>query len=1160
MTEPSLPQILGGVPEGYVSHVLATLAQTYGRCIYIARDDRQMEMIRRGLGFFAPTLKSQIACLPAWDCLPYDRLSPQTQIMATRMATLVRLPQLAGTPHIVLTTAAAAIQRIPTPEIVARTRFQAQPGQTIASDTLVKFLIENGYHRCTNVTEAGDFAVRGGIIDLYPPDLDAPLRLDLFGATLESIRSFAPETQRSTAQVASLDLVAAGEVHLDSETIARFRKNYLIQFGRPKDSDPLYEAICSGAHHLGFEHYLPLFYESLATIFDHCGTEALYIIDSQADDARMARLTQVEDYHDARVSARARDNHSGLKPLPPEALYVLESEWEEYVTRFSLRRMGARVSEDCHDFGGRIGYNFAPARTAVQSAVQSDRRGHLFDTVVKHIDTLRGEGKQVVLTSSSEGSAERLLDVLHEHGLKNDQRISDWGDMATASDVVGVAVLDLPQGFETPTTAFLSEQDILGQRMARVRMRKRAANHLTETTSLSIGDYIVHIDHGVGRFEGLETLDVGGAPHDCLVLAYAQNTRLFLPVENIDLLNRYGGDSMTVKLDRLGGAAWQERKARLKGRLRDIADGLIRVAAARALREGARLVPDTAMYDEFCTRFPHDETDDQLEAIAATLSDMARGRPMDRLICGDVGFGKTEVALRAAFIAATEGYQTALIVPTTLLARQHTVQFRMRFEGFPIKIAELSRLVPPQTARTIRASLADGTIDIIIGTHALLANSISFKRLGLVIVDEEQHFGVTHKERLKKLRHEVHMLTLTATPIPRTLQLAMAGVRDMSLIATPPIDRLAVRSFISPFDPVMIREALLREKYRGGQSFFIVPRIADIAENVEFLQNQTPELRVIVVHGRLASRDLEERMTAFYDGKSDVLLSTSIIESGLDIPAANTIVIHRADMFGLAQLYQIRGRVGRSRLRAFAYMTYDSKKPLTPAAEKRLNILQSLDSLGGGFTLASHDLDMRGAGNLVGDEQSGHIREVGFELYQSMLEEAVAEQQGQTYEQGWSPQINSGLSVLIPAHYVPDLDVRMGLYRRCATLTREAEIDAFAAELADRFGPIPPETHNLLKTISTKILCLRGGISKIEGGENAMSIRFHKHQFAHPEGLVIWMNDEVNNGRQIKMRSDHTLVVGYNRKPDSAPERLAALSELATKLAQIAENTEKSNR
>ncbi|MEO1746626.1 MAG: transcription-repair coupling factor, partial [Pseudomonadota bacterium] len=639
------------------------------------------------------------------------------------------------------------------------------------------------------------------------------------------------------------------------------------------------------------------------------------------------------------------------------------------------------------------------------------------------------------------------------------------------------------------------------------------------------------------------------APHDCLEIHSAGENRLFLPVENIELLSRYGGDGVEVQLDRLGGGGWQARKAKLKKRLLDMADQLIRIAAERHMREAPAMAAPEGLTDEFAARFPYEETDDQMAAIEAVAGDLSEGKPMDRLVCGDVGFGKTEVALRAAFLAAMTGFQVAVVVPTTLLARQHFNSFRERFKGLPINIAHASRLAGPKALAAAKAGIADGSVDIVVGTHALLAKAISFKDLGLLIVDEEQRFGVKHKERLKEIKSDVHVLTLSATPIPRTLQLALTGVRELSLITTPPVDRLAVRTFVSPFDPLIIRETLLRERYRGGQSFYVCPRVSDLGEVKAFLDETVPELRVATAHGQMAPSELEDIMNAFYDGNYDVLLSTTIVESGLDIPTANTLIVHRADMFGLAQLYQLRGRVGRSKVRAYALFTLPANKTLTKTAERRLKVLQSLDTLGAGFQLASHDLDIRGAGNLLGEEQSGHIKEVGFELYQQMLEEAVAEVKGIEHEQSndWSPQINVGTPVMIPESYVGDLALRLQLYRRLGDFEEVDDINAFGAELVDRFGPLPDEVEHLLKIVYIKALCRNANVEKLDAGPKGAVITFRDQNFPNPAGLVKLIGEQ---GSLAKIRPDQSVV--FARDWPNAEKRLQGAAMLMTKLVQIA--------
>ena len=1154
---PGRPLTLANVADGAEGLVLADLTRAVAArpnppavsLVAICRDGPRMAALARAFAFFAPDIA--VLEFPAWDCQPYDRVSPHAGVVAERMTTLARLARMKGHdgPVVLLTTVNAAVQRVPARGVVAGQALSARPGNRIAMDGIVRWLELNGYLRAATVREPGDYAVRGGILDLYPPGIHDPVRLDFFGDTLETIRSFDPDTQRSTDELRALDLVPVSEFQLTSDTIRRFRQGYVAEFGAATSGDLLYEAVSEGRRYPGMEHWLPLFHDRLNTLFDYV-PDAPIAIEPLAEEAAHERFSQVSDYYEARRQALAMDGGgTPYKPLPPDRLYLGESEWRDRLDATALIRLSPFASTDTAtaiDAGTRAGRNFAAERAQADASV--------FESVRAHVEALQSAGKRVVIALWSEGARERMSHVLADHRLLNLRNVTSWPEaLARPKPEVALAVLGLEAGFETADIAVIGEQDILGDRLVRPRRAaKRAENFLTELTSLSAGDLVVHVDHGIGRFIGLKTIEAAGAPHDCLEIHYAGKDKLFLPVENIELLSRYGSEETAVELDRLGGAGWQTRKARMKSRIREIAGELIKVAAQRALREAPRLAVGQGVYDEFCAGFPYDETDDQRGAIDATLDDLSTGRPMDRLICGDVGFGKTEVALRAALAAVMNGKQVAVVVPTTLLARQHTKTFTDRFRGFPVHIAQASRLIAaPQLAKTKKA-IADGSIDIVIGTHALLGKSIKFRDLGLVIVDEEQHFGVAHKERLKALRAEVHVLTLTATPIPRTLQLALTGVRELSIIATPPVDRLAVRTFVSPFDPLIVREALLRERYRGGQAFYVCPRIEDLAEAKEFLDTQVPEARVAVAHGQMPAGVLEDVMSAFYDGKYDVLLSTTIIESGLDIPTANTLIVHRADMFGLAQLYQLRGRVGRSKTRAYALFTVPAGRKITPQAERRLKALQSLDTLGAGFQLASHDLDIRGAGNLLGEEQSGHIKEVGFELYQQMLEEAVASLKAGVAEpvvsDRWSPQITIGMAVLIPEDYVADLSVRLALYRRLADLEDERDIDAFAAELVDRFGPLPEEARHLLDTVVLKGLCRRGNVAKIEAGPKGAVLSFRDDAFANPEGLIAYIRDQ---GPAARVRPDMKVVFFEDwPRPE---QRLKGATAILRRLVAIAE-------
>jgi transcription-repair coupling factor (superfamily II helicase) len=872
------------------------------------------------------------------------------------------------------------------------------------------------------------------------------------------------------------------------------------------------------------EHWLPMFHERLETLFDYL-PDAGIVFDHLAREAIGERHALILDHYEARAKQPAAGMGEAVpyKPARPEALYLSP---DEVTARAAARLVADFTPFDAPEAGGRklvhagahAGRNFAEER--------ADPNANVFEHAVKHIGDKRAEGNRVLVAGFSEGSLDRLTQVLEEHGLGNLKRVASLAEAEKLkAGEAGLAVLPLEAGFEARALVVVAEQDILGDRLIRrAKKRRKASDFIAEVAALSAGDIVVHADHGIGRFVGLKTIEAAGAPHDCLELRYAGDDRLFLPVENIELLSRYGSDSAEANLDKLGGVAWQSRKAKLKRRLLEMAGHLIKLAAERQMRPAPVMTPPDGLYGEFSARFPYDETDDQLAAIEAVTEDLAAGRPMDRLICGDVGFGKTEVALRAAFLAAMEGFQVAVVVPTTLLARQHFRTFSQRFAGLPVVVRQASRLVGTKELAETKKGLADGTVDIVVGTHALLGSAISFKNLGLLIVDEEQHFGVKHKERLKALKSDVHVLTLSATPIPRTLQLALTGVRELSLIATPPVDRMAVRTFISPFDPLVIRETLLRERYRGGQSFYVVPRISDLADIGRFLAEQAPELKVATAHGQMAAGELDDIMNAFYDGQYDVLLSTTIVESGLDIPTANTLIVHRADMFGLAQLYQLRGRVGRSKLRAYALFTLPANKTLTQLAERRLKVLQSLDTLGAGFQLASHDLDIRGAGNLLGEEQSGHIKEVGFELYQQMLEEAVAELRGGGEAAGgaWSPQITIGTAVMIPESYVPDLQLRLALYRRLADLETAQEIDGFGAELIDRFGPLPEEVEHLLKVMFIKALCRTANVEKLDAGPKGVVVQFRNREFADPAGLVRYIAEQ---GSLARIRPDQGIVL-----------------------------------
>jgi len=1146
------PLTLAGIPAGFLPWLASDLtraahgASKNRRAVVIAADETAMRALAETAPLFAPEI--EVLTFPAWDCLPYDRASPALRTMAERLATLSALQAKSDKPQLLVTTASAASQRVLTPFRIRQLTRRIAEGERIDRDDLVQQLNALGYQRADTVAEHGEYAVRGSLIDVFPAGEELALRLDFFGDEIDSLRRFDPADQRSTDKAKEFILMPASEALLDAESIKRFRSRYREKFGATSTQDPLYQALSEGRRMGGMEHWLPLLEEKLGTLFDHLGEDDLILRDSSADQSLDGRREAIEDYYENRV--RAMEAEPGnYRPLEPDTLYLAKADWTDFVTTRPIHLASPFPEPESTrtiDFGVQPARDFAPERT---------QQANVYEAVAKHVGDLRRKGCKVVLASYTKGARERLAGLLEDNGLKAHKDVGNWQEALGSKTQPALLVLPLDHGFTTPDVAVLTEQDMLGDRLVRRRKKRKAADaFLAELATLSPGDLVVHADHGIGRYEGLTQIPVSKVPHDCVALEYARGDKLYVPVENIELLSRYGSESEGgASLDSLGGEAWQRRKARMKERIREIAGELIKTAAMRATRPGVIAEPDSS-YPQFVDRFPYEETDDQDRAIADVLADLEVGKPMDRLVCGDVGFGKTEVALRAAFVMAMSGKQVALIGPTTLLARQHFQNFEERLQGFPINVGRLSRLVPAAEAKKTKEGLADGTVDIVVGTHALLAKGISFKRLGLVIVDEEQHFGVAHKERLKALKADVHVLTLTATPIPRTLQMAMSGLRELSVIQTPPVDRLAVRTYVAPWDAVVLREALLREHYRGGQSFFVVPRIADLPNIEEWLREQVPEVKFVTAHGQMSPGQVEERMSAFYDRKYDVLLSTTIVESGLDIPNANTLVVHRADRFGLAQLYQLRGRVGRSKTRAYAYLTMPADRSITEAAMKRLQVLADLDSLGAGFQLASHDLDIRGAGNLLGDEQSGHIKEVGFELYQSMLEDAIVELKagGIAKAEEFTPQISVDAPILIPEPYVPDLDLRMGLYRRLGDLEDRPAIDEFAAELIDRFGPLPDETANLLKIVEVKLNCKAARIAKLDLGPRGAVVTFADGGFADLPGLFGYI-DRLKGA--AKLRPDSKLVV--SRDWPNADARLTGALQLSRGLARVAAAGEK---
>jgi transcription-repair coupling factor (superfamily II helicase) len=1129
--DPAQPgrRTLAGAPEGFDAVLLARLARHAGTSglLHIVRDHRRLIRVRRALAFFAPDL--EVVPLVTWDCSPYDWRSPSAEVSARRVDSLLKLGQPAQGPRLVLTTAHAFLRRLPPQGILEASAFRAEPGDEV-EEALRLFLLRNGYSPADAVQAPGDFLWDDDRVDLIAPGTAGRLRLELINGSLNAVRCGPGDG----TELERLELPPMSEVVLTDDSMKHFQANYQDQFGRPDGSDPLFEAVRQGRRLAGMEHWLPLFYgrtETLCEYLPGCPVSLDEGVEAERDD----HLDQIADAFQARSamgSIEAKAKLPVFRPLPPEQVFVDAAAWDACLEPRAVTVFQAAPPE--------------PGSAMEDAGARPGRRFHGEDgaaALKTHLDRLRDEGVRLLF------AVER--DV--QHGpLKRRIGLPDLPSADTLEDVDGWAVATLPveAGFETPDFQVIARADIVrperGKRRdlsARPAADEAITDELPEVAPIAPGELVVHAEHGVGLCEGLETVDAGGAPHDCLRLIYQQGDRLFVPVENMDLLWRYGAPGETVQLDKLGGNAWPNRLERVREAMRDAAHELIATAAKRELAEVEPIVPQPAAYRRFRARFPYTETDDQQSAIDDVLADLASGKVMDRLVVGDVGFGKTEVALRAAFAVASAGRQVAVVAPTTPLARQHADEFRERFSGFRLEVAELSRIANPAEAKEVRKRIANGKARIVIGTQALLNEAVTFKDLGLLVLDEEQRLGVRQKERLKEIADNVHVLTMTATPIPRTLQLALAGLRDLSLIGTAPVQRQPVQTRVLTYDGDIVGRALLREHERGGQSFYVCPRVADLDLVAERLETVAPGLRVIRAHGKLAPDDLDDAITAFIRGGGDVLLATNIIEAGLNIPNANTLIVHRADMFGLAQLHQLRGRVGRSSARAYALLTVELEHELSDTARRRLDAIATLIEPGAGFSVASQDLDIRGGGNLLGEEQSGSLRAVGADLFQDMLRQAIeAIRAGREPEEPWTPRITLGMPVLIPESYVPDLDERMALYRTIAALETGEAAKAFAARLADRHGPVPPEVRTLLGLGELKRLCREAGVEQIDIGPRGALIAFRELSHREPGGLTALLKRH----RQARWREDGRLVVPMNGEGDRLDAARKILEGLRT--------------
>lgn len=1039
---------------------------------------------------------NNVLYFPSLDTLPYDRISPNSEIIAARANVLTNL-SLGKSPKIIVTNGQNLIVKVPLPSVFKNSAVTITKGDKLLIEELAFFLVNNGFIRVPSALESGEFAIKGEIIDVVHSN-NKGYRINFGWEVVESIKEFDLNSQISTKSVDKLELSSASEAILNLNNIEVFRNNFLKNFGVNYVRHNMYESIMSGKKFQGYEHLLPLFYDEMANLSDYL-SEHVVIYDNLSIQSILELEKSYDDFYQARLLSNKANPDSFYFALPPDKLIFSGAFAKEILNQGdNLLIENSPEKEDETETINKLlnGRGIHKALRDIQwpQSLILPR----FDSSI--LPTLINDYKNniIIICCSSKSAQQRIKNIVESYEYTTSE-ISLLQD--AKKHLVNIAITPLSHGFFTKNYLFISEQDIWGEKFtsqSHKPSRRKLKNILTELDNISEGELVVHKEHGIGRFEKVETILVSDVPHDCLKIIYFNNDILYLPVENIDLITKYGNEE--VELDKLGGVNWQKRKARLKNRIKDIAANLIKTNAERELHRTNIVNFDPELYLNFCNRFIYSETEDQLSAINDIEADLKSGKLMDRLICGDVGFGKTEVAMRAAFMIAFDYQddhpQVAIISPTTILCRQHYMSFVERFKGCDINIGQLSRLISSPQAKVMKKDIETGKINIVIGTHALLSKDIKFKNLKLLIINEEQHFGVAQKERLKSLKSGVHVLSLSATPIPRTLQMSMSGLKDLSLIATPPIDRLPVRTAVMPFDGIVIRDALMRERFRGGKSFYVVPRIKDIEWVTKKLMEYVPELKFKIAHGQMSPKDIDNIMNEFCDGKFDILLSTTIIESGIDIAAANTIIIHKADMLGLSQLYQLRGRVGRGKVRGYAYLTLMNDKVTTEHSWQRLEILQNIDSLGAGFTIASHDMDLRGFGNLVGDEQSGHIKEVGSELYQEMLNEAIAELKNQNISEKqleFTPSINLGIAVYIPTTYIEDSSLRLAIYRRTANLKNRSEIEAFRDEMIDRFGLLPEEFNNLLKIVEIKNICYSLKIESLDSGAGGFVVKFNKN-------------------------------------------------------------------
>ncbi|WP_198007254.1 transcription-repair coupling factor [Nitrococcus mobilis] len=1126
-----------GLPGAAPALAIANAAMAGTNLILVAAASSQLaQQLETELRFFGGD-SLDVQMMPDWETLPYDVFSPHQDIVSQRLRTLYRLPTVQRS--VLIVPIATLIQRIAPVNYLEERAFLVQTGERMVLDDMRTRLERSGYRCVSQVMEHGEFAVRGSILDLFPMGSDEPYRIDLFDDEIDSIRTFDPESQRSRARIERIELLPAREFPTDEAAITRFRGNYRSLFEGDPTASLIYREVSEGRLPNGIEYYLPLFFQETATLFDYLPGDTLTVVVGEMN----AELDLTWHHIQQRYEQRRHDRERPL--LAPKRLYLAPDELRARLKRF--RRV--RCHEHAPEAAGRPHFAAATIPDLRIAPQQTNPLGRLQQF-------LQDYSGRVLFIAESAGRREDLLARLQSIAV-HPQPVAGWSEFLDHRTRLGVAVAPLEQGVELdePPLALLPETALFAGRAQQRRRRQGAERDpeaiIRDLTDLHLGTPVVHKDHGVGRYRGLQIIEVGGITTEFLTIEYAGGDKLYAPVSALHLVTRYTGmDPEHAPLHRLGGEQWERACRRAAERARDVAAELLEIYARRAAAQGHAYCFPRSDYEAFSSQFPFEETPDQQQAIDGVLSDLESSRPMDRVVCGDVGFGKTEVAMRAAFIGVQDSRQVAVLVPTTLLAQQHFRNFRDRFADWPIRIEQLSRFRSSKEQNTALQDLAAGKVDIVIGTHKLLQDSVRFKNLGLVIIDEEHRFGVRQKEQLKRLRTNVDVLMLTATPIPRTLNMALAGLRDMSIIATPPARRLAVKTFVNQWNDALIQEACLRELHRGGQVYFLHNEIRSIERIARQLHELIPDARVRIAHGQMRETELERVMLDFYHQRFNVLVCTTIIESGIDVPSANTIIINRADRLGLARLYQLRGRVGRSHHRAYAYLIAPPKNLMTPDAVKRLEAIASLEDLGVGFSLASHDLEIRGAGELLGDEQSGQIQEVGFTLYSELLERAVQSLRAGR-EPVFDPQSDSATEVdlripaLLPEDYLPDIHARLVMYKRIASSRTEEALRELQIEMIDRFGLFPQPVKNLFRQAEIRLRAERIGIIKVEAGPRGGILVFRPEPDVNPATIVRLIHE---NPSVYRLEGQERLQ--FRQALEDAEQRIATVAKLLDRLAE----------